>query len=215
MEIKRLDGNGKVRQEFYEYALKCCDEGIEIWVDVVGYEGLYQVSNFGRIKSLERIIGSSKYSRNKKEKILTPTYNNKGYKTITLCGDTKKNFSIHRIECIAFIPNPENKQTINHEDGIKINLSLSNLNWNTYSENNYHAYRNGLRLPPFNTLGKKGILSHRSRPIDQFDKNNNFIKSHCSITNAAIDAGIERTSISICLGGRTKTSGGFIWRYSV
>ena len=215
MEIKRLDENGKVRQEFYEYACECCRMGIEIFVPVDGYENLYEISNMGRIKSLARQIGSAPYTRNKPEKILILTYNPKGYKTITLCGNSKMNFTIHRLVGIHFIPNPENKPTVNHEDGIKINVMVTNLTWNTYSENNFHAFRTGLRVPPYSTLGKKGADSHSSKPVDQFDKNNNFIKHHCSITFAANELGIERTSISICLRGKIKSAGGFVWKYSL
>lgn len=205
MEIKRLDENGKVRNEFYQFALQCCIEGREIWVDIDGYEEMYQVSNIGRIKSF----------RNKQEKILVPTYNPKGYKTITLCNSKKTMFVIHRLEGIAFIPNPENKATINHEDGIKTNLLLTNIFWNTYSENNFHAFRTGLRVAPYSTLGKKGKDSKRSKPIIQLDKDNNPIKRFWSATVAGLELGICRSSICFCLNKRTKTAGGYKWSYEL
>ena len=82
----------------------------EEWRDVVGYEGFYQVSNKGRVKSLHF----------KNEKILTATLNNVGYLLVTLCKNgTHKNVSIHSLVAKAFIPNPENKPEVNHKDGIK------------------------------------------------------------------------------------------------
>lgn len=106
----------------------------EEWRDVIGYEGLYQVSNLGRLRSLRR--GTvSKVTPNKAGYILVTLRDSKGNPS------TKK---LHRLVAEAFIPNPQNKPCVNHEDGIKHNNHVDNLIWCTYSENTQHAYDNSL-----------------------------------------------------------------------
>lgn len=118
---------------------------MEVWKDVINYEGFYQVSNFGNVRSLDRII---KYidgrSRNEKGKVLNPYKGTKKYLYIDLKG---KSVSIQRLVAIHFLENPENKPTVNHIDGNKSNNHVDNLEWNTFSENNYHAWQTGLRKP--------------------------------------------------------------------
>ncbi|MEC1155035.1 NUMOD4 domain-containing protein [Cytobacillus horneckiae] len=119
---------------------------MEIWQDIAGYEGLYQVSNKGRVKSLLRKnIGSDGRNRTFKEKILKPISDRKGYFQVGLCKNGKaKMFLIHRLVSVAFIPNPNNKPEVNHKDGDKINNYASNLEWNTSRENIKHAFDTGL-----------------------------------------------------------------------
>lgn len=110
----------------------------EIWKDVIGYEGLYQVSNLGRIKSLPR-------NGTVKNTIILRT-DGKLYDVVRLRkNDIPKPFLVHRLVAIAFIPNHENKPCVNHIDGIKHNNMLSNLEWVTRSENEKHAHVTGLK----------------------------------------------------------------------
>lgn len=108
-------------------------EEIEIWKDVVGYEGLYQVSNLGKVRSLDRVV---KRGWCYKGKLLTPTVNkDNGYLYVNLAG---KNKTVHRLVALAFIPNPENKPCVGHKDTNRQNAKASNLEWVTYSENNHN-----------------------------------------------------------------------------
>jgi hypothetical protein len=128
----------------------------EIWKDIKGYEGYYQISNLGRVKSLAKTI-FCKNNRNKKvaEIILKPSISANGYPGVTLCTGKYKRFSVHRLVAISFIPNPENKPTVNHINGVKYDNRVENLEWATYIENNRHAFDTGL------TVIKKGEFSHR------------------------------------------------------
>jgi len=109
----------------------------EVWKDINGYEGMYQVSNLGRIKSL-----SDRFGRERVLKLYNCTNNR--YKSVYLYKNKeRKYFSVHRIVAKAFIPNPKNKKEINHIDGNGFNNKVSNLEWVTKNENMKHAVLNG------------------------------------------------------------------------
>lgn len=119
-------------------------KAVEIWKDVVGYEGLYKVSNEGRIKSLDRF---DRMGRPVKEKILKQFTTYQGYKTVVLCKDTEpKTRIVHRLIAIAFLPNPLNLPEVNHKNGVKDCNFCWNLEWVTPQENSSHAYKNGLSI---------------------------------------------------------------------
>lgn len=119
---------------------------VEIWKDVVGHEGKYQVSNLGRARSVDRAINvicrNKPMSMRYKGRVLTHNYNNHGYHCMRL--SKKEYVLIHRMVAIAFIPNPENKPFINHINGIKDDNRVENLEWCTCLENSQHAIRTGL-----------------------------------------------------------------------
>lgn len=121
----------------------------EIWKDIMGYEGLYKISNFGRIKSLDRfILRKTGILSRIKEKILKQNINNWGYLLVNLYKNTNaKSIKIHRFVAIHFIPNPSNLPEVNHIDGIKTNNKLENLEWSNKSLNQIHAYKMGLSTP--------------------------------------------------------------------
>lgn len=113
----------------------------EEWVAVSGYEGRYEVSSCGRVRSI------AQPGTQLSGKILAPIKTH-GYLYVTLCKDkTKKRFAIHRLVAVAFIQNPNNKPTVNHKDGNKSNNKVKNLEWVTSSENNKHAFAKGLTVP--------------------------------------------------------------------
>lgn len=177
----------------------------EIWKDVVGYEGLYQVSNLGNVKSLVR------------NKILKPDISNSGYLRLALFKNKvcmKKN--IHRLVAEAFIPNPENKPQVNHINGVKTDNKVDNLEWCTRSENQIHAYKTGLQKP---SDYQKNIVSkiakdRCSKKVNQYDLQGQFIKQWFCMMDAERDCGINNAGISSCCKGKRKQAGGFIWRYA-
>ena len=104
----------------------------QIWVDIVGYEGHYQISNDGQVKSL----------KGGKERILSPTYNQAGYLKVCLCKNgTKKNHKIHRLVALAFVPGYQEGYVVNHIDENKTNNHVSNLEWISIRDNNNHGAR--------------------------------------------------------------------------
>ena len=117
----------------------------EEWKDIKNYEGLYQVSNLGNVKSLERNKSNGKGLVKIDEKILTQNITNWGYGNVALYKNgARKHHKVHRLVAEAFIPNPNNKEQINHIDGNKLNNNVNNLEWNTRIENMNHARINGL-----------------------------------------------------------------------
>lgn len=117
----------------------------EIWKDIDGFEGLYKVSNLGRVKSLERLVKHSATSKRLTKDRILKSNNNKRYQTVVLCDRVKKTtFLVHRLVGIMFIPNENNYSEINHKNGIKSDNRMSNLEWCSRSQNEQHAYDNGL-----------------------------------------------------------------------
>ena len=171
----------------------------EMWKDIEGYEGIYQVSNLGRVKSLSR---NTKNQYRNSEIVKSKEIRN-GYYSVTLFKNEKgKHFTIHRLVAKAFIPNPYNKPQINHIDGNKLNNNVSNLEWCTQQENTIHAYKNNL-INPYTTK------------VIQYDKNMNFIKEWNSIKEVEKELNINHSNIvTVCkMNTNRKYAGGFIWRY--
>lgn len=132
----------------------------EIWKDIKNYEGLYQVSNRGRIRSINRTIVDNWCVREFKGRILNPTEHNGKlpylYVSLSKQGKIKK-FFIHRLVAETFIPNPKNKSQVNHINGNPQNNNVINLEWVTNAENTQHAYDTGL-----NSKNKNCILINKT-----------------------------------------------------
>ncbi len=176
---------------------------MEIWKDIKGYEGYYQISNIGRVKSLSHsILRKNNCKQTFKERILKDRYKqNRGlltYKIVDLTiNNIKKTFHIHRLVAIHFIPNPENKLEINHINGIKDDNRLENLEWSTMLENHEHAFANGL------------VKNPRKKTI-QYDDNKNVICRYNSRAEVANKYNIVSSRITIAIKKNYRAIG-FYW----
>jgi len=186
----------------------------EIWKKVNGYEDIYEVSNFGNVRSLNHKVNTG--IKNQNYVIMRGRnlhiYQDKpnDYKYVKLCKNNKitKKY-IHRLVAIAFIPNYNDLPVVNHIDGDKENNNIDNLEWCTAQENTQHAFKTNL-IPI-----KKGAKHHYAKKIIQYDKNGNFIKEWGSIIDVEIELGICRTAISSVCRHKPHcyTAGGFRWEY--
>lgn len=197
---------------------------LEVWKDIKEYEGLYQVSNLGRIKSLKRNTA--------REKIMKPRENRDGYLSINLCKNgnvtTKK---IHRLVAENFIPNPENKYSVNHINGLKKDNRIENLEWSTASEQAKHAVKTGLwqwddnrKMKLRNTLIERGNNPQKNNShtkghsfgvvkVIQKDDDGNIIKIWDSMSDASRAIGVPVSHIvRVCKGIRKHTRG-YVWSY--
>lgn len=174
---------------------------MEIWKDIKGYENLYQISNLGQVKSLRNNL------------ILKPGLVGIGYLSVNLCKDGKHNYKkIHRLVAEHFIENIDNLPCINHKDGIKTNNNVENLEWCTSSYNNKEAYRLGLKG---SLKGKNNKYSESlMKQVNQYDLQNNFIKTWNSIQSIENNLGIKHTNIVKCCKGERHKAGGYIWKYA-
>lgn len=183
----------------------------EIWKTIPEFEGLYQISNHGRIKSLERQDtgeGYGKYYR--PEKIKKPSIGTNGYYGISFF-KAKKRYpkSVHRLVAELFVKNPDNKPCVNHLDGDKLNNYYKNLGWVSYSENMNHAFENNLIK---NAVGGKSITSKK---VKQLTITGELVKIHSSITEAANEVDITMGGIiGVCKKQKYRnTCKGFKWQY--
>lgn len=135
---------------------------MEKWNQIKGYEGIYEVSTFGNVRSIDREVLAHNCKRvlYLKGKQLKPAINKDGYKRVGLCKNRKnKSFSIHRLVATTFLNKPEYKSEVNHKDGNKLNNKVDNLEWITHSENVKHAFHNGLAKKMIGSLNHKAKLS--------------------------------------------------------
>lgn len=186
---------------------------LEEWRPVVGYEGLYEVSSFGRIKRLEHMILLKNGHRKIKEIIMSPSNNSRGYQHVNLSKNKIKQTNLlHRLVAEAFIPNPDNLPCINHKDENKLNnfvfvnpdgsvdLEKSNLEWCTYQYNNTY----GNRL--------KKSTNKRSKPVLQYTLDGEFVREWPSASEAGRN-GYKQQAIVKCCNNTLKKHHGYIFKY--
>lgn len=180
----------------------------EWWIDITDYEGLYQVSNFGRIKSICRIYLNRGVQMKRKEKILTQAIDKDGYCKVGLYkAGTLRSYFVHRLLLISYQGLNADKPQVNHKNGVKSFNYLDNLEWNTCSENREHAFLNKLQIM------SKGCGSHSSKQVVQLDRSGNKVKVWGSTMDIERDLGFQNSAISRCCLGNRPTAYGFKWKY--
>lgn len=161
----------------------------EEWKDIQGYEGLYQVSNLGNVKSLLN------------NRLLKPGKHSKGYLVVILCKNKKhKPFYVHRLVAQTFLENKDKCNQVNHIDGDKSNNNVCNLEWCNDYENKCHAYKNGLRKA-------EDVIE-----VEMCSMDGVVLKRFTSIMEAHRESGVNKGNISRCVKGKCKTAGGYIFR---
>lgn len=183
---------------------------MEIWKPISHFEGLYEVSNMGNVRSLFRY-----------KKVLKPAVSKAGYLTVDLFGDKNSmRRLVHRLVADAFIPNPDNLPQVNHKDENKQNNCVDNLEWCTAKYNMNYGEAAKTRhskidytKPVFAECARKNGAKS-SRPVLQFSKDGVLLNRYSSGKEAHRNTGISHSHImECCAGKRYKTVGGFIWKY--
>lgn len=166
---------------------------MEIWKDIIGYEGYYQISNYGNVKNI------------KTNKTLIGDINNMGYRRITLYTPIKKRFFVHRLVALHFCEGYNEKLIVNHKDGNKTNNKAENLEWVTRSQNDLHAYKLKLRKT-YPCTFKHRILA--------YDKNTmELVKIYKNTQECEEDLQVARSNIYNCCNGKQKSCKGYILKY--
>ena len=169
----------------------------EVWRDIEGYEGMYQVSDKGRVRSMK--FG--------KVKILKPSKDGGGYIFVYLCKNGKKKMcKIHRLVAQAFIHNTNSLPQINHKDEDKTNNKVENLEWCSAKYNNNFGTR-------IQRVAEKMTNGKLSKPVLQYTKDGKLVREWKSLMDVQRNLGYDHTNISACCLGRYKWIYGFVWKY--
>ena len=213
---------------------------MEEWRDIEGYEGLYQVSNEGRVKSLERYVNGNGRGCLKliKERILKQYLNPYGYPTVTLHDEdsNQKQYRVHRLVAQAFMPNLDKKPYIDHINTVRKDNRVENLRWATPLENNRNPITYGKLLEQrkdeeyrkrMSNSTKGKIVSEETKrkmseirkgvgciAVNKYTLNDELITTYPSIDIAAEENNCFAGDICRCCKGKRKSCGGFIWRYA-
>ena len=172
----------------------------ELWKDITGYEGLYKISNTGKIKSFRK----GKRQNSKDEYLLQPSLNANGYQNVTLYRNPhdKHKYLVHRLVAQAFIPNPQNFEAVNHIDENPLNNNVNNLEWCTISYNNAYG-----------TAKIRQSITHGAK-VQQFTINGVLLATYESMHIASQITGINKHVIKDCCSGHCQSGQGYIWRYA-
>lgn len=186
-------------------------DDIEMWKAVPGYEGFYEVSSWGRIRSVDKVIIRRRVNRRQsiKGKLLNPNKNDKGYNRIRLQaeGQRSKTFRMARLVALLFVPNPDNLPEVNHDDLNKDNDHYKNLSWSTRMDNMRHAFENRV------IRRYKNELNVASKKVAQYDMAGKLIKLWPSMAEAK-RSGFQASGICKVCKGEVKQHAGYIWKYA-
>lgn len=184
----------------------------EVWKPIKDFEGYYEVSNLGNVRSVDRIVevqsknqfGSYTTKRLCKGTILRPSTNNFGYPYVLLCKDGKyTTLYVHRLVAQAFLPNPDSLPEVNHIDEDKTNNRVTNLEWCSSKYNSNYGTRN------------KTISTTRGKVVSMYDMEGNKLNTFKSARSAARSLNKKTAAgITMCCKGKRKTAYGYIWKYA-
>jgi hypothetical protein len=179
----------------------------EIWKEISGYEGLYWVSNLGRIKSADNILNQyksyypSNHPDNKKYRLFVGLFK----------AGKKKDVKVSRLVAKAFVPNPDNKPQVRHKDLDPTNSRWDNLLWTTHKEGVRYAVDNGA----WDAVPNEKKFLKVKKTIIQYDSDGaNELSRFVGVAKASRDTGVARANIKHCLRGRQKSAGGYVWKYA-
>lgn len=197
--------------------------GEEIWKDIDGYEGLYQVSSLGRVKALQRYRRAGNTAYTQKEHFMTQYDNTSGYKYVRLnIGSDKRMFFVHRLVANAFIANPMSLPEVNHKNEIKTDNNVDNLEWCTRQYNEtYGTKRERVqRTKKMLNSDRKALMKKNKnhsygaeKPVLCYLKDGTFVNRFQSLSVAAQSIGDCTSHIAACCKGRRKSVRGYNWRY--
>jgi hypothetical protein len=174
---------------------------MENFIKVKGFENYYEISNLGNVRRLGSLNN------------LKPINNGKGYLSVCLSVKSQiKRFYIHRLVAMSFLDNKENKEEVNHINGIRTDNRIINLEWVTRSENHFHRYKT-LKQKGVN-FGKTGALNWKSKKVNKLDLDYNLLEQYPGVMEAMRITKINESSIRCCIYGKQKTAGGFKWQYA-
>lgn len=184
---------------------------MEIWKDIQGYEGLYQISNLGNVKGYKKVYFCGNNTKRVLEERLIVGDIARGYRRVELWNNRRhKKYMVHRLVAQAFIPNPDNKPEIDHIDGNPLNNKVENLRWCNHKENLNNPItlkRKSDSAKGNHMTGRFGALHHNSKKVKCIETGSVY----GGIAEAERKTGIRHIS-SVCRGAR-KTAGGYHWQY--
>lgn len=188
---------------------------MEQWKDVVGYEGYYEVSDHGNVRSLDKEVRTNirhVKSRIIKGKVLKPYKKNHGYYAVSLSKDGKWfTTEIHRLVAKAFLPNPMNKKVVNHKDGNKLNNHIDNLEWTSYKENHWHAREIQLLVNVGQHASKKIKCVETNTEFDNSARAAEWIINQGNLRSSSKNLITIAGNIRRCINGGTPKAYGYHW----